>query len=305
MMGREGEEFSLLLELLKLLSESEKITPTIAERELGLTREEYEPLISVLKKYYMLREEKDTVILYRGDNLKALHPWGWNYVHKVIVGSTMSMARKFPPWSVVIAEYQVYGKGRHGKTWIGSLGGLWVTYKVRLQAHLAQLLPIAIPVLLTRILEEQFKINAMIKWPNDIVVKDKKLAGILVEAEASGSDLMGYIGLGVNINNDPPLETATSLKELTGSLVPRNRVFSKLTGWISRIDKLVEKPELLRLEYLEKLSTLGKRVKIVMKDGEIVGNATSISELGELIVETASGSVKVSSSEALKVIHLD
>ncbi|WP_245522050.1 biotin--[acetyl-CoA-carboxylase] ligase [Thermosphaera aggregans] len=305
MMGREGEEFSLLLELLKLLSESEKITPTIAERELGLTREEYETLVSVLKKYFMLREEKDTVILYRGDNLKALHPWGWNYVYRIIVGSTMNMARKFPPWSVVIAEYQVYGKGRHGKTWIGSLGGLWVTYKIRLQAHLAQFLPIAVPVLLTRILGEQFKMNALIKWPNDIVVKDKKLAGILVEAEASGSDMMGYIGLGVNINNDPPLETATSLKELIGSLVPRNRVCSKLTGWISRIDKLVEKPELLRLEYLEKLSTLGKRVRIMVKDGEIVGNATSISELGELIVETASGSVKVSSSEALKVIHLD
>ncbi|ADG90632.1 biotin/acetyl-CoA-carboxylase ligase [Thermosphaera aggregans DSM 11486] len=304
-MGREGEEFSLLLELLKLLSESEKITPTIAERELGLTREEYETLVSVLKKYFMLREEKDTVILYRGDNLKALHPWGWNYVYRIIVGSTMNMARKFPPWSVVIAEYQVYGKGRHGKTWIGSLGGLWVTYKIRLQAHLAQFLPIAVPVLLTRILGEQFKMNALIKWPNDIVVKDKKLAGILVEAEASGSDMMGYIGLGVNINNDPPLETATSLKELIGSLVPRNRVCSKLTGWISRIDKLVEKPELLRLEYLEKLSTLGKRVRIMVKDGEIVGNATSISELGELIVETASGSVKVSSSEALKVIHLD
>lgn len=304
-MGREAEEFSLMLELLRLLSENEKVTPTIVEKELGLTREEYEGLISVLRKYFMLKEEKDSVIFYRGDNLRAIQPWGWNYVHRVIAGSTMSMAKKYPPWSITVAEYQVYGKGRHGKTWIGSLGGLWVTYKMRVQAHLAQFLPIAVPVLLSRILREQFKINALIKWPNDIVVNDKKLAGILVEAETSGSDIIGYIGLGININNDPPLETAITLKEIAGTLVPRNRLFSKLTGWISRMEKLVEKPELLRLEYLEKLSTLGRRVRVVTKDAEIVGNASSISELGELIVETGSGSVKISSSEALKIIHLD
>ncbi len=304
-MLREAEEFSLMLELLKLLAENEKITLHIVEEELGLTREEYESLISVLKKYFMLREEKDSIVFYRGDNLKAIHPWGWNYVYKVVAGSTMIMARRCPPWSITVTEYQVYGRGRHGKTWIGGLGGLWVTYKMGLHAHSAQFLPIAVPILLSRILRDQFKINALIKWPNDIVVNDKKLAGILVEAESSGPDMVGYIGLGININNDPPLETAISLKEITGSLVPRNRLFSKLTGWVSRIEKLVERPELLRLEYLEKLSTLGRKVKVVTKDSEIVGTASSISELGELIVETSSGSVKVSSSEALKIIHLD
>ncbi|MEM4889096.1 MAG: biotin--[acetyl-CoA-carboxylase] ligase, partial [Thermosphaera sp.] len=93
--------------------------------------------------------------------------------------------------------------------------------------------------------------------------------------------------------------------DVIGSIIPRNRVFSKLTGWISRIDKLVDKPELLRLEYLEKLSTLGRRVRVVLREGEVVGVAQSVSDMGELIVETGSGSLKISSSEALKLVHLN
>ncbi|MEM4436265.1 MAG: biotin--[acetyl-CoA-carboxylase] ligase [Thermosphaera sp.] len=304
-MPRREDELTLLLELVKLLSDNEKLSYITVEKELGLSKDECERLVSILKKYYMLREERDAVVFYRGDNLRAVNPWGWNYIYRVVVGSTMNMAKKHPPWSIIVAEYQVLGKGRHGKTWIGGLGGLWITYKLRTQVSSAQLLPIAIPVLITRLLRDQLKIDALIKWPNDIIISEKKVAGILLEGEASGTDIIAYIGLGINVNNDPPIETATSLRDVIGSIVPRNRVFSKLTGWISRIDKLVDKPELLRLEYLEKLSTLGRRVRVVLREGEVVGVAQSVSDMGELIVETGSGSLKISSSEALKLVHLN
>jgi len=298
-------ELAMKLELLRLLSEHDEIPVSEALRELGIASDELASMLNDLAAHYIIRVEKSRIHWSPGDNPRRIKPWGWNYLYKVITGSTMLSAKHMPPWSIVISEIQTQGKGRHGKNWISGLGGLWVTFKINTAPQLAQLLPIAIPVLLTRVIRSKIGVDAWIKWPNDIVYKDKKIAGILLEGEYKGSMIISYVGVGLNVNNDPPLEVAESLRNIKGQLIPRNRITSYLSGWMGRLDKLVDKPDELRREYLEHLSTIGRRVVAKTLSGEIIGVAKDISEYGELIVENDTGVYRLTSAEILQLRHVE
>lgn len=298
-------ELALKLELLRLLSEHDEIPVSEAVKELGVHQDEVLGIAEELSRYYMIKTVKSRISWSPGDNPRRFKPWGWSYLYKIVSGSTMVSARQMSPWSIVLSELQVQGKGRHGKTWIGNLGGLWVTFKASVAPQVAQLLPVAIPVLLVRTLRDKLTVDAEIKWPNDIVYKGRKIAGVLLEGEYVGASIVSYIGVGLNVNNDPPLETAESIRNIVGHHVPRNRILSYISGWISRLDKLTSRPEELRKEYMEHLSTLGRRVIAVTSNGEIKGVARDVSEYGELIIEDERGSHRLTSGEILQLRHAD
>ena len=275
--------------------------------EIGVSPSLLEELIVELCNNYLISINSGQVYWNPADNPSTLKPWGWTMIHRAIAGSTQEMARGHGPWTIIVAEYMLLGRGRHGKKWYAHLGGLWTTFKILTDPKTASLMPIIIPTILVRIFKNIYGIDVKIKWPNDIIYNGKKMAGILIEAEAFRDQILVYIGIGINVNNEPPLPGVTSLKKIKGVLTPRNRLLSQIIGWISRAHKLAEEPEEIGEQYMSCLETLGKEVVITTYEGaEVRGTALTVDDSGSLIIETKEGvKKKIDSSTAYELRHVE
>ncbi len=152
--------------------------------------------------------------------------------HLASVGSTMDEAAAWaadgaPHGALVVAEHQRGGRGRHGRVWDAPLGqSLLFTVVLRpdLPPDRVGLVPLAAGLAVAEA-AEAFGIPAEVKWPNDVRVGGRKLAGVLAETTWSRDRACVLLGVGLNVAQDafpPPLDaTATSLRLETGQPVPR------------------------------------------------------------------------------------
>lgn len=272
---------------------------------IGVDTRVVENIIYDLSRCYMIKVDDNKVMWSVADNPSYLKPWGWRIFHETVLGSTQEFIRGCGLWSMVASELLLMGRGRHGRRWIGNLGGLWVSFRLPALSKTADYVPIAIPVLLIKLLRRSFGVNAVIKWPNDIIYMDKKLAGIIIEAEALRDRIILNIGIGINVNNEPPLPGSISLKKILGRIVPRNSLLSLLTGWLTKLDELVENPEDIRKAYLENLSTLNKKIVAKTFQGSVEGVAVDVNEYGELVVKSEDGEKILDPNSTLELRHLD
>lgn len=107
--------------------------------------------------------------------------------------------------SVIISDFQTGGKGRRGPNWASPIGGIWMSMALKTDMKAYELFRILILVtkLLCETLENQTRLKSMVKWPNDILINGKKVAGILMDAEAESDSIKQVIvGIGINSNND-------------------------------------------------------------------------------------------------------
>ncbi|PUA33619.1 MAG: biotin--[acetyl-CoA-carboxylase] ligase [Zestosphaera tikiterensis] len=210
---------------------------------------------------------------------------------------------------VVVAEELTSGRGRLGRRWVANEGGLYFTVVLRPRyVRGLQLLSFAAGVAVAEALKGLHNVDVKLKWPNDVLLNEKKVAGILIEAKAE-ADKVRYVllGVGVNVNNELPedlRETAITLKEFLGKSVDRVPI---LRGFLKNLDTLYKH---LRAGEYDKVikswkglsTTLGRYVKAVTVDGkEILGRAVDVDLNGSLIIESSVGRVKL---EAGDVYHL-
>ena len=217
--------------------------------------------------------------------------------------------------TVILAEEQAKGKGRHGRTWASpAKGGIYMSAVLRPEIAPNEMPGITLlaAVVVAKSVREVTGLDAMIKWPNDIVVNNRKVCGILTEikAEQDRCDFV-VIGIGVNVNTKPERlpKGASSLKE---ELRRAGR-----PGDVSRIEltrKILEKMEedylMLKekgfkpiIEEWKRLSAmLGSRVKVVLQNRNFEGQAHNIDPDGALVVRLDSGVLeKVSSGDVAMV----
>ena len=117
--------------------------------------------------------------------------------------------------TIVIADAQTKGRGREGRTWLSPAGGLYLSAVMRppLPLNLVPPMTLAIGVGLCDALRA-VGANATLKWPNDVLIDSKKLAGVLVESQSQGNKLdCVIVGIGVNLAGESPLPTAVTLEE--------------------------------------------------------------------------------------------
>src|SRR5712664_3793232 len=103
-------------------------------------------------------------------------------------------------WTVVVSEVQTQGRGRSGRSWKSPTGGLWFSLIVRprIPVDRISLLQFLFANALRKRIEEAYGVQSEVKWPNDLVVDWKKLAGILVETKISGPELVyAIVGIGL------------------------------------------------------------------------------------------------------------
>jgi len=235
-----------------------------------------------------------------------LYPWEFgdrelkiHYIEEVT--STMDVAGNLarndsPHFTVVIAGRQSKGRGRLKRTWLSSEGGLYFTIILRPQIPPAFISRInfAASMILARTLRNMFLIDARVKWPNDILVNERKVAGLLSEMEAE-TDRVRFIniGMGVNVNNNPTLREpmAVSLKKIIGRNILRKQL---LAGFLDAFENRLNKDALDNVisEWKSYSLTMGRAVKIVTTHDEFKGIAVDVDNTGALMLKLADGSIK-------------
>ena len=234
------------------------------------------------------------------------------------VDSTNEVAKKLAEegaqeGTIVIAESQTSGKGRLGKKWISPSGGVWMTIILRpdIPPHQAPQLTLVTGVAMAKTLDKECGLDVGIKWPNDILIGNKKVCGILTEAITNHKLDFVLVGIGLDLNVDldnfPPelREGATSLKrELHRDIPGVKLVQNFLTDFENLYDefKAGNFPEILA-EWRRLSKTIGRHVEVHKRGRVVTGEAIGVNKDGMLILEMEDGSLrKVMSGEC---IHLN
>ena len=214
--------------------------------------------------------------------------------------STMDRARELaasghPHLTCVVAGTQQKGRGRMQRAWRSQKGGLYFTVVTRPAISPVQSARIgfAAALAVSRCLRRLHALPAKVKWPNDVLVKDRKICGILSEMSAEGETVTHInLGIGVNVNNEPARSepAAVSIKELTGKPASPKILFG---CFLDEFEGLTVDPLNLRImdEWRECSATLGREVKIVTLTQTIEGRAVDIDENGALLVAAPDGAV--------------
>ncbi|GAA0677245.1 biotin--[acetyl-CoA-carboxylase] ligase [Natronoarchaeum mannanilyticum] len=194
---------------------------------------------------------------------------------------------------VVLADEQTGGRGRLDREWSSPSGGVWLSIVLRpdLPPARVPVITLAAAVAITDAAREA-GVDAEIKWPNDVLVGERKLAGILTEMEGEADRVSWVIpGLGINANVDAEElpEGATSIQAEVG-VIERRLFVQRL---LERFDELRSDPEAVLDAWRERASTLGRDVRVETPDGVVEGEAIDVELPGTLLVETDDGVVRV------------
>ena len=243
-------------------------------------------------KGYRLTRDPDSLVPW------AFEAWQDRIHYFQETGSTMDeamlMARKgCADFTVVVAQRQTRGRGRMQRTWLSAEGGLYFTVVVRpdIPMMLAGLVNLAAAVDMAKLLQSLYQVEARLKWPNDILVNQHKLCGLLSQMEAEGDQVAHMnIGIGLNVNNAPETEApmAISLKTLLGRPVPRREI---LVAFLNAFEKrmLTFDPHVVIDEWKSNNVTLGRSVRVITVKDMVEGTAVDVDSHGGLILQLADG----------------
>lgn len=202
---------------------------------------------------------------------------------------------------VVFAESQSKGRGRLGRQWMSpARKGLWFSVLLRpdIPPQGATQLTVASATALARAISLQTGIIPEIKWPNDILIRGKKIAGILTEMSAELDHLKEVIlGIGIDVNLDagdfPPAlrKTATSLKIETGQMVDRPGLAVAILRELDRDYERISRGEfeMVAEQWQQHCSTIGAQVSIRVGDRVIRGRAEALDADGALLLRGQHG----------------
>jgi BirA family biotin operon repressor/biotin-[acetyl-CoA-carboxylase] ligase len=197
--------------------------------------------------------------------------------------------------TLVIAEEQTKGRGRFGRSWVSPSGAnLYFTLIMRPEARRARSLGMVAPLAVAEAVEQVTGLSPRIKWPNDVIVEGRKLAGVLIETEVQGQSLKyALVGPGVNVNFDIEdtseiADIATSLKRELGRDTSREELLAML---LNRFEKLYESDITDVVQrWRSRLDTLGRQVRVTFRDQVQEGLAEDVDADGNLVLVQADGS---------------
>jgi len=218
------------------------------------------------------------------------------------VASTMDEAFRLgmencPEGTVVCAEAQSKGRGRLGHAWMSPKArGLYFSFVLRPSLPLNQLTQLTLmsAVALAEAIEDASGLKPSIKWPNDILLGSRKLAGILTELRAE-SDQVKFVvvGIGLNVNASAYQLTtgATSLKVAAGRSFDRAQVFQVVLRSLEKgyLKLLHHEFDQVMEEWKKRSATLHKRVRITDSAGIVEGQAIDLDEDGALLIRKDNG----------------
>lgn len=297
-----GENFMSGEQLSKKLG----ISRTAVWKHINALREEGYNIESVNKKGYRLAEKPDDIL--SSENIAYNLPTefiGKKVIHLDTVGSTNDYAKeignKVSGGTLIISEQQTKGKGRLGRVWKSKSGdGIWMSLiiKPKIEPYKTPFLTLVAGASVVKALSN-LDVEASIKWPNDIIVHNKKICGILTELSAE-MERVNYvvIGIGINIKTidfpDEIKEKATSLYK-EGYKLSRVDIVRQFCIEFEKLYKgyILDGNKQDTLELCRKYSAIiGKQVYVIKNNKRELVKCIDINENGNLIVKEKNGEIQ-------------
>lgn len=235
--------------------------------------------------------------------------------------STNDTAKKFvendaSEGTVIIAAHQTAGRTRKHADWVSPEGGIYMTLILRPEVTLleASKLTIVTGVAIAKTLKDEFNVDVGIKWPNDLLIGNKKICGILTEAVTDYDKIKAVlVGIGIDVNIDEDAlpeeldEIATSVQKETNKTLNRADIMRK---FFKIFEDLYEEYKNGNFKYIisewrRLSSTTGNRVKVYKNGKAIIADAVGITNKGALIIETDDGKLEKITSGECNIISDD
>jgi BirA family biotin operon repressor/biotin-[acetyl-CoA-carboxylase] ligase len=213
-------------------------------------------------------------------------------------------AQGAPDRSVLRADYQSAGRGRLDRAWEAPRGAnLLVSMLFRQVPVHTHVLTQAVALAAARVAREKCGVDVVMKWPNDLLVQNEKVAGILAQAgslDAQGVPTFVVVGIGLNLEWAPPGATSLAASGWTHAVTPDEFLISMLP----LIDELLALPhDEMHERYVAELGTVGMRVRAELPhDQHIVGRATGVEADGRLVILDECGATH--RIDTADVVHL-
>lgn len=214
---------------------------------------------------------------------------------------------------LIISEIQTHGKGRYNRTWSSPMGGLYFSIVIRpiLKIESAPLHGFLCACAVVNALQKMGVDGARLKWPNDVLISQRKVAGILSElVSRSHDDHLVVLGIGINLNNYISLlpeairHSATSVIEHLGNITSPDEMLCEVLTFVDHWIQITRSEgsfEAVLAEWRRVSATLGARIRIDDGVRMCVGIAKELLGDGSLLVETENGDVAFSIGD---VTHL-
>ncbi|MGE5380625.1 MAG: biotin--[acetyl-CoA-carboxylase] ligase [Methylocystaceae bacterium] len=302
------------------LAESLNVSRTAIWKQIKKLQEDGYSIESASKKGYRLLEVPD--VLSPDEVCPGLQTEVFGRVHYIYleeVGSTNTYARElaasgYPEGTVVVAESQTAGRGRRGRAWHAPLSeGICVSLLLRPKLPLKEISRISLvtAAAVAQMLETQLGLTASIKWPNDIQIRGKKIAGILTEG-VTDMDGVEYIvaGIGLNVNiraeqfPEEFRDRATSVLAELGRPYSRGKLLQSLLAHFESSYQLLLAGgfgDILK-EVRKRSTVIGHEVHLDAVNGFVTGLAVDIDDNGFLVVRDDSGAMQTVMSGEIEVI---
>ena len=236
------------------------------------------------------------------DNLET-HFIGQRVIYYPRLTSTMEVAKReaarggAAEGTVIVADEQTAGKGRLKRIWLSPMGNIALSVILYPDVAYLPCLIMVASLAVVHSIEAVTGLKSQIKWPNDVLINNKKVAGILIESDVKGN-MVDYaiIGIGVNVNlrlSDFPdiSSTATSLSDELGKEVSRLDVIRHLLVGVERLYLALQTGGSIYEEWRDSLVTLGRRVRVKLGKTIYEGVAESVATDGSLLLRHSDGSL--------------
>jgi BirA family transcriptional regulator, biotin operon repressor / biotin---[acetyl-CoA-carboxylase] ligase len=228
------------------------------------------------------------------------------------IDSTQSFASKISKdrkesGTVVIAGTQTLGKGRLGRKWISPKGGIWLSVILHPEFDVSSmtLIPLAASVALANAIQKTLSIKTELKWPNDVTLKGKKVAGMIIDASVESSQIESLVlGVGINYKINP-IEVEKRIKSNgnfygVATLASNNNIkpSTLIQAFLEELEELLSllnsNSQKIILQWVKNSSTIGKNVSVSTSSGTITGKAVKIDKDGSLIIKQNNEHRKIS-----------
>ena len=199
--------------------------------------------------------------------------------------------------TVIISKKQTVGRGRMKRKWKSPTGGIWMSIIIhpKFDVSYTTLVPIATSLALCMAIEKILKIKPELKWPNDVTLKGKKVAGVLVDTSIISNEIENVVlGIGINFKIKPH-ELASTIKKTPNfygvtTLVKKNEkalpLVQQFLYELENVFQLINSRRIKKIksEWTKRSSTIGRNVSIITSEGNVNGKAIKIDSDGALII---------------------
>ena len=208
--------------------------------------------------------------------------------------------------TVIISKKQTMGRGRMKRKWKSPTGGIWMSIIIhpKFDVSYTTLVPIATSLALCMAIEKILKIKPELKWPNDVTLKGKKVAGVLVDTSIISNEIENVVlGIGINFKIKPH-ELASTIKKTPNfygvtTLVKKNEkalpLVQQFLYELENVFQLINSRRIKKIksEWTKRSSTIGRNVSIITGEGTVNGKAVKIDSDGALIISKGKKAEKI------------